>query len=124
MGIRVAPSAIRIHLRTFSKGGRVPQSVPDDISIRLSPLLEEIVDLILIVTLANLGEENSLRKTQGAYVLSQANLKHFDKAAKEVVEYLSKSTHMYINKDHFDNIRGEQRGETKQPSEPSESTDP
>ncbi len=118
MGTRVAPSVIDRYFH--EKSIRFPRGAGSAISITLTPLLERLFEQIHTVALSRRKEKNGYRRFQGRYELLHPNPEDYDEAARIV----TKSTHMYIKENSFDNIGGVQRGETDQPSEPIKSTDP
>ncbi len=118
MGIKVAPSVIDRYFH--EKSIRFPRGATTAISIRLTPLFERLLERIHTVALSRRKEKNRYRRFQGRYELLHPNPEDYDEAARIV----TKSTHMYIKENSFNKLGGEQKGETKQPSEPSESTDP
>ncbi len=118
MGLRLSPSVI--HRYFYEKSIRFPRGAGSAISIRLTPLLESLLEQIHSVALSRRKEKNGYRRFQGRYELLHPNPEDYDEAARIV----TKRTHMYIKENSFNKLGGEQRGETKQPSEPSESTDP
>ncbi len=129
----MAPSAIDRYLREtryeyVDKDGNewvffadlTPTSAGQVISSRLTPILERLLDRIQMLVIQRLDKENVLRRLHSTYQLRFPKLNHYDEAARLATKELLK----FINEDLLDNIGGGQRGETKEPNEPSKSTDP
>ncbi len=134
MRLRVAPSAIELYLHEnsflYALGedgvtllgvySRVPANAGSVISVRLTPVLEDLIQAIYRLAVKLRKEKNGYRRFQRRYELLHLKSEDYDEAARSVTKELLR----YIYQDLLDNIGGRQRGETKEPNEPSKSTDP
>ncbi len=134
MGLRVSPSIIDLYIHEkfvqldFGKAGellrsvriRLPRGAGSLISSSLTPILELLVAHIFGLARDFRDETNEYRKFHSQYELIHPRYEHYDKAARLVTNGVLK----YIKENSFNKLGGEQKGETKQPREPSESTDP
>ncbi len=83
MGFRLSPAAVDTFLHEALD--KVPVGAAVLISTSLSPVVEDLIDVVIDESTKVLKEENHLRKAQGLYLLKKPNASHFQAAMKVLI---------------------------------------